>query len=140
MVPVALNCNFTGEGCVAPATHTIQPRGILMTKTEQLMQERDDLKAKLATSGKATASSEREASDRKMMEQELLALEQRIGREETGASDAPKKPGSLTEIVDRKLDAALKDSFPGSDPVSFIEATPVKPGDESLSEVKAGKR
>ncbi|KAF0099817.1 MAG: hypothetical protein FD144_3612 [Rhodospirillaceae bacterium] len=111
-----------------------------MTKTEQLMQERDDLKAKLANAPKAAAS-EREASDRKMMEQELLALEQRIGREETARSDAAgRKPGSLTEVVDRKLDAALKDSFPGSDPVSFIEATPVKPGDESLSEVKAGKR
>lgn len=112
-----------------------------MTKTEQLMQERDDLKAKLANAPKAAAASEREASDRKMMEQELLALEQRIGREETARSDAAgRKPGSLTEVVDRKLDAALKDSFPGSDPVSFIEATPVKPGDASLSEVKAGKR
>ena len=37
------------------------------------------------------------------------------------------------------LDSALKDSFPGSDPVSFIEATPVKPGDESLASVKAAK-
>ena len=112
-----------------------------MTKTEQLMQERDDLKAKLANAGKAADASEREASDRKMMQQELLALEQRIGREETGKSDAVgEKPGSLTEKLDRKLDAALKDSFPGSDPVSFIGATPVKRGDESLTEVKAGKR
>ena len=112
-----------------------------MTKTEQLMQERDDLKAKLANAGKADDASEREASDRKMMEQELLALEQRIGREENGNSDAVRtKPRSATEKMDRKLDAALKDSFPGSDPVSFIVAAPVKDGDESLTEVKVAKR
>jgi hypothetical protein len=112
-----------------------------MTKTEQLMQERDDLKAKIASARKASAASEREASDLKMMEQELLALEQRIAREETGKkSSSAGKPASLTEHMDKKLDAALKDSFPGSDPVSFIEATPVKPGDESLTAVKAGKR
>lgn len=109
-----------------------------MTRTEQLMQERDDLKAKLAN---VAGASEREMSDRKMMEQELLALEQRIAREETGKSDAAaKKPGSLTEKMDRKLDAALKDSFPGSDPVSFIVAAPIKQGAEQLTEVKAGKR
>ncbi len=110
-----------------------------MTKTEQLMQERDDLKAKVASASKVDATSQREVSDLKMMEQELLALEQRIGREKT-ADTAGAKPASLTEKMDKKLDAALKDSFPGSDPVSFIEATPVQPGDESLTAVKAGKR
>lgn len=112
-----------------------------MTETEQLMQERDDLKAKIASAGKSGGASERETSDMKMMEQELLALEQRIGREETGKKKPSRsQSGSLTEKMDRKLDAALKDSFPGSDPVSFIEATPVKQGDESLTEVKVGKR
>lgn len=112
-----------------------------MTKTEQLMQERDDLKAKLANAGKAADASEREVSDRKMMEQELMALEQRMAREDTGKSDAAgEKPGSLTEKMDRKLDAALKDSFPGSDPVSFIVAAPIKQDDESLTEAKAAKR
>lgn len=112
-----------------------------MTKTEQLMQERDDLKAKIASAGKTDEASKRETSDLKMMEQELLALEQRIAREETGKAKASgNKPDSLVEKMDKKLDAALKDSFPGSDPVSFIEATPVQPGDESLTAVKAGKR
>jgi hypothetical protein len=111
-----------------------------MTKTEQLMQERDDLKHKIAQASQVEGASEREISDLKMMEQELLALEQRIAREETGASkSAAAKPRSITEKLDRKLDKALEDSFPGSDPVSFIEATPVKPGDESLTAVKAGK-
>lgn len=110
-----------------------------MTETEQLMQERDDLKAKIAGARKSGNASERETSDLKMMEQELLALEQRIGREESGKKE-PTRSGSLDETMDRKLDGALKDSFPGSDPVSFIVATPVKQGDESLTEVKAGKR
>jgi len=112
-----------------------------MTKTERLMQERDDLKAKIESAGTAGVASERETSDLKMREQELMALEQRIGREETRKTETfGGKPGSLSEKLDRKLDAALKDSFPGSDPVSFLEAAPVKPGDESLTEVKAGKR
>jgi hypothetical protein len=111
-----------------------------MTKTEQLMQERDDLKAKIASAGKSGRTSAREASDLKMMEQELLALEQRIGRHETADGPVSHPAGSLDEKMDRKLDAALEDSFPGSDPVSFLEAKPVKKGDESLTEVKAGKR
>lgn len=111
-----------------------------MTRTEQLMQERDDLKTKIASANRSGGKSDREASDLKMMEQELLALEQRIAREESGNAPGKGNPSSLTEKMDRKLDAALKDSFPGSDPVSFIEATPVKPGDESLVSVKAGKR
>jgi hypothetical protein len=37
--------------------------------------------------------------------------------------------------VDGKLDKALKDSFPGSDPVSFVEAAPIKDGDRALPTV-----
>ena len=98
-----------------------------MTKTEQLMQERDDLKAKIASADKSSSTSDRDASDLKMMEQELLALEQRIAREESSkATDTSDKPISVNEKIDRKLDAALKDSFPGSDPVSSIEPAPEK--------------
>lgn len=111
-----------------------------MTKTEQLMQERDDLKAKIASAEKTGSTSERETSDLKMMEQQLLALEQRIGREETVEGTASRPSGSVRDKMDRKLDAALEDSFPGSDPVSFLEAKPVKKGDEALPEVIVGKR
>ena len=110
-----------------------------MTKTEQLMQERDDLKAKIASAETSGRASEREIADLKMMEQQLLALEQRIGRQETTKGTAPRPSDSITEKMDRKLDAALEDSFPGSDPVSFLEAKPVKKGDESLTKVKAGR-
>jgi len=110
-----------------------------MTKTEQLMQERDDLKAKIASAENSRSASERETSDLKMMEQQLLALEQRISRQETAREAGSRASGSVDKM-DRKLDAALEDSFPGSDPVSFLEAKPVKKGDESLPEVIAGKR
>lgn len=99
-----------------------------MTRTEQLMQERDDLQAKIASARQAEPSSDRETSDLKMMEQELLALEQRIARADTSSAASERKPARApVETLDRKLDAALEDSFPGSDPVSFIEAAPVKP-------------
>ncbi|WP_422034729.1 hypothetical protein [Reyranella sp.] len=104
-----------------------------MTKTEQLMQERDDLQAKIASARESDGASEREASDLKMMEQELLALEQRISRAENSPSPESRDKGktlSADDKLEKKLDAALKDSFPGSDPVSFIEAAPVKPNDE----------
>ncbi len=95
-----------------------------MTRTEQLMQERDDLKTKIASATAASGMSDREASDLKMMEQQLLALEQRISHEKNAPSSKNKaRSGSDT---DSKLDAALKDSFPGSDPVSSIEPAPVK--------------
>jgi len=102
--------------------HTLSPE-IAMTRTEQLMQERDDLKTKIASANASSGMSDREASDLKMMEQELLALEQRIAREDSGKS-AKDKPRSGNDKIDSKLDAALKDSFPGSDPVSSIEPAP----------------
>jgi hypothetical protein len=39
---------------------------------------------------------------------------------------------SLKARVDDKLDQALADTFPASDPVSFIQPAPVKPGDRKL--------
>ena len=47
---------------------------------------------------------------------------------------------SLKAEVDDKLDQALRDSFPASDPVSFIEPAPVKDGDRKLPVVKAAAR
>jgi hypothetical protein len=42
--------------------------------------------------------------------------------------------------VDKKLDEALKGTFPGSDPVSFVEAAPVKEHDRSLPDVKLAEQ
>ena len=51
---------------VASCTHAFL-KGALMTKTELLMQERDDLQAKIASAREAKTESERETSDLKMM-------------------------------------------------------------------------
>jgi hypothetical protein len=42
----------------------------------------------------------------------------------------------LKRKVERCLDDALDDSFPASDPVSFLQAAPVKEGDKELCTVK----
>ena len=44
---------------------------------------------------------------------------------------------STKRKLDEKLDQALKDSFPGSDPVSFTEPAPVNEEDKKLATVKA---
>jgi hypothetical protein len=49
------------------------------------------------------------------------------------------KQRTLKEKVDDMLDQALQDSFPASDPVSFLEPAPLKGGDRKLPVVEAGK-
>ncbi len=46
---------------------------------------------------------------------------------------------SLKAEVDDRLDQALQDSFPASDPVAFIEPVPVKAGDRKLPTVEAAR-
>lgn len=100
---------------------------------------------KLRSAKKAAAApeaSERDAADLKIMEQEVQAQRLQMKRD-AGKPAEPTtvtaKPGESAEkVLDRKLDAALKESFPGSDPVSFVQAAPVKPEDEKLTSVKGG--
>lgn len=66
-------------------------------------------------------------ADLKLLEQEAVAEKLKAKRPEPSS----KAPTS----VDGKLDKALKDSFPGSDPVSFIEAAPIKDADRELPTV-----
>ena len=47
---------------------------------------------------------------------------------------------TLKAEIDDKLDQALRDSFPASDPVSFIQPGLVKDGDRNLPVVKAAAR
>jgi hypothetical protein len=89
----------------------------------------------------APTASERDAADLKILEQEVQA--QRLQMKRAAGKDsepaATGKPGESPEkVLDRKLDEALKESFPGSDPVSFVQAAPVKPEDEQLTSVKGG--
>jgi hypothetical protein len=124
----------------AAATSPGVRRFSCMTRTERLKSECDDLRAKIESARRACEkpeASERERSDLQMMEQELIALEQKMAHTDDGAR--PEPPKSLAAKVDKDLDAALEQSFPGSDPVSFVEAAPVKPADRDLPSVKVGK-
>ena len=49
------------------------------------------------------------------------------------------KQRTLKAKLDDKLDQALQDSFPASDPVSFLQPAPVKDGDRKLPVVEARK-
>ena len=96
--------------------------------------EQADLEAKVSEAQSAVdagTASAREQADLKLLEQEALARKLQ-------ARHPPKKaaPGS----VEDKLDRALEDSFPSSDPVSFVQAAPVKKADEGLETIPAGNR
>lgn len=45
---------------------------------------------------------------------------------------------ALRAKIEEKLDRALEDTFPASDPVAFIVPTPAKRGDRKLLVVEAG--
>ena len=74
----------------------------------------------------------RDKADRKLLEQEIAAEKLKAKR------PAPAEKKAESEI-DAKLDKALSDSFPGSDPVSFVEAAPMKKHDRGLSTVPNAK-
>jgi hypothetical protein len=97
-----------------------------------------DIKAKLESAREAAAApgaSERDKADLKLIEQDYLAARRMVYRKR--GSDPDECHFSDTkEEVDKKLDEALKASFPGSDPVSFAEPAPVKDKDRSLPEVR----
>lgn len=101
-----------------------------MPANKRAQEKLSDLNDKLRNAEKAAnaaGAGEREKADLKLLEQEVAAEKlkaRRPAHEQTAESD-----------VDAKLDKALKDSFPGSDPVSFVEAAPIKPEDRKLSTV-----
>ena len=89
-------------------------------------------------------ASDRDKADLKLIEQEHLAekLKQKRSSDGDTAAHVPtgnRPVGGVARELDKKLDSALEDSFPGSDPVSFVEASPVKRGDRELPAVKASK-
>jgi hypothetical protein len=47
------------------------------------------------------------------------------------------KQQALKARIDDRLDQALKDSFPASDPVSFLQPVPAQDGDRKLPVVEA---
>jgi hypothetical protein len=55
-----------------------------------------------------------------------------------GAASRPRLEGK--KALDKKLDEALEGTLPGSDPVSFLEAAPVKERDRSLPAVTVAEQ
>jgi hypothetical protein len=102
-----------------------------MVANKEAQGKLDDLNAKLRNAKHAAnteQAGDREKADLKLLEQEVTAEKLKAKRPADPAKPPP------TE-VDAKLDKALKDSFPGSDPVSFLEAAPIKKDDRALSTV-----
>jgi hypothetical protein len=91
-----------------------------------------DLNVKLSGAKDAARSDDagkREEADLKLLQQEVTAKKLKAKR----PAKTAKEPA--VGDVEAKLDKALKDSFPGSDPVSFVEAAPIKKEDRALSTV-----
>jgi hypothetical protein len=102
-----------------------------MSAKKQAKAELNDLTAKLHNAKKAANSDtagEREKADLKLIEQEVIAKTMKAKH-----ATEPKKADPSD--VDAKLDKALKDSFPSSDPVSFVQAAPIKKEDRALPTV-----
>lgn len=90
----------------------------------------NDLKEKLHGAEEAASADDAGAlakADLKLLEQEVVAEKMKAKR--------PAPSTAAPSSVDGKLDKALKDSFPGSDPVSFVQAAPIKDGDRALPTV-----
>jgi hypothetical protein len=109
---------------------------------EPMQQEFEDIELKLRSAreaaGRANATAKNKA-DLKLIEQEYLAAQQKERRQST-AGDARRPRLDGKKALDKKLDEALEGTFPGSDPVSFVEAAPVKEGDRSLPAVKVAEQ
>jgi hypothetical protein len=102
-----------------------------MPANKHAQEKLNDLNDKLQNAKDAAEThdaSKRDKADLKLLEQEVAAEKLKAKR------PAPKTPKAESE-VDAKLDKALKDSFPGSDPVSFVEAAPIMKHDRKLSTV-----
>ena len=109
---------------------------------ELVQQELEDVELKLRSAREAVAradATEKDKADLKLIEQEYLAAQQKARRKSNvGDSSRPRLDGK--KALDKKLDEALEGTFPGSDPVSFVEAAPVKERDRSLPAVRVAEQ
>jgi hypothetical protein len=89
-----------------------------------------DLDAKVRNAREAARRDDagaRAQADLKLLEQEALGEKLRARH---GSA-----PAKAKDPVDAKLDKALKDTFPGSDPVSFQQPAPLTEADADLPTV-----
>ena len=99
-----------------------------MSSSDVIQKELADIEVKLASAREAAAApgaSERDKADLKLLEQEYLAVRRKAYREPGGDAHEA-HPSDAKQEVDKKLDEALKASFPASDPVSFAEPSPLE--------------
>jgi hypothetical protein len=109
-----------------------------MSSRDAVLKELEDIQSKLTSARKAAEApqaSERDKADLKLIEQEYLAVRRKAYREAWEATEV-KTPPDGEQGLDKKLDEALMASFPGSDPVSFVEPAPVKEQDRLLPGVQ----
>ncbi|MBV8397953.1 MAG: hypothetical protein JOZ58_06970 [Acetobacteraceae bacterium] len=111
---------------------------------EPLRKELQDVEQKLKSAreaAEATGATERDKWDLKLIEQECLALQQKLRRAEEGEAQGEKQdePADPRARLEKKLDDALNDTMAGSDPVSVVQPSPVKEHDRKLPEVQAAK-
>ena len=115
-----------------------------MSAIDATQKELEDFELKLNSARKAAAApdaSEKDKADLKLVEQEYLAAQAKARRAESGGvAKAKDHPSDPRKKLDKKLDEALKGTFPGSDPVSFVEAAPVKEEDRSLPDVEVAEQ
>lgn len=111
-----------------------------MVESDRTKKEIEDRTAKVRNArvaAKAPDASDKDQADLKLAEQELLAKELKAQR---GSASKTRQPKTLEDKMERKLDAALEDSFPGSDPVAYVQTTPAKEEDRGLTSVKVNDR
>ena len=109
---------------------------------EPMQQELEDIELKLRSAREAAARAEATAKDKadfKLIEQEYLAAQHKE-RRQSNAGDAIRPRLDARKALDNKLDEALEGTFPGSDPVSFVEAAPVQEHDRSLPAVRVAEQ
>ena len=109
---------------------------------QPMQQELEDIELKLRSAREAaarTGATEKDKADLKLVEQEFLAAQQKA-RHQSNAAEASRPCLDGKNALDKKLDEALEDTFPGSDPVSFVEAAPMKERDRSLPAVRVAEQ
>jgi hypothetical protein len=111
-----------------------------MSASDTMRKELEDIELKLRSAREAAGAAgatEKDKADLKLIEQEYHAAQRKAKHAGDDAGKSRDQPSDPKAKLDKKLDSALKDTFPSSDPVSVAEPSPVKENDRSLPEVKA---